>query len=325
MALVLCSDKNLHWQSTFALLRHARHDPGRMVDLFYYTTDEVPETLQGLLKPRVTICHWTESIHDSGYGRPDYITKAALLRIFALNDLTARYDLVAYTDSDVFPRWGSFSDLGRVDLGDAPLAAVRDRSLWGAEPEQWVSRHYFPQLPVNTQGRYFNSGVLVANSSAWQSRGTGAEALDFLTRHPEKCHYGDQSALNAAVNGHWAELSPSWNWQANMRYDHLIPTRNPRLVHFTGPIKPWKDKLRRFDEYYFQSMRDFLLESGLECGFVLSDCMFDASKERLRTRMLSRRCGADLMAFRESAKPYIDRTDFIDITQGVTGYGWRGQ
>jgi len=323
MALVLCSDKNLHWQSAFALLRHARLDPGKTVDLFYYTTDAVPENLAKLLEPRVTVSHWMESIHDSGYGRPDYITKAAILRIFALNELTAKYDTVAYTDSDVFLRWGSFSDIGRLDLGDAPIAAVRDRSLWGAEPEHWVSKNYFPELPANTHGRYFNSGVLVANSSVWQSRRIGDAALDFLGRYPEKCHYGDQSALNAAADGDWAELSPSWNWQANMRYDHLIPTRNPRLVHFTGPVKPWKDKLRRFDEYYFQSMREFLLETGLESDFdVLAGSLFDSSKERLRTRMISERHD-DLMAFRESAKPYLDRTDFIDVTQGVASYGWR--
>jgi len=324
MALVLCSDKNLHWQSAFALLRHAKQDRGGAVDLYYYTTDALSQGLDRLLRPRVTIRYWNEGLTEAGYRRPEHVTEATLLRIFALDELALTYDTVVYTDSDVFLRWGSFADLGQLNLGDAPIAAVRDRTLWGAPASGWLSRRYFANLPPGTHGRYFNAGVLVANSDVWLSRKTSTAALEFLKSFPQVCHYGDQSALNAAVNGDWAELSPSWNWQADFRYDHLIPTRNPRLVHFTGPAKPWKDRMLRFDEYYFQMMREFLMETGLEEELgVVSRTRFDASKERLRTKVLAESKPRDFLGLRDIVKPYIDRSDFVDVLQGVASYGWR--
>ena len=106
-----------------------------------------------------------------------------------------------------------------------------------------------------------------------------------------------------------------------MRYDHLIPLRNPRLVHFTGPVKPWKDRLRRFDEVYFFAMATWLEANGMQDILdAIPDRRFNAARERMRTRMLNE--GHDPMAMREAAKAYLNRTDFADAGIGLQVYGW---
>jgi hypothetical protein len=51
----------------------------------------------------------------------------------------------------------------------------------------------------------------------------------------------DQSLLNIALDGGWAELSPVWNWQWTWSSRHFAELAGPRLIHFIGPRKPWAD------------------------------------------------------------------------------------
>lgn len=322
MAFALCSDRNLFWQSTFAMLRHVKLSAGRPIDHYYYVSDPLPEPYESLLAPHVTIRHWDQSIDYGDYGRPAHITHAALLRILAFDELCESYDKVAYCDSDTFLRWGSFYDLARLNMGDASLAAVREAALWHNETVRWNATNYYPFLPPNTHGRYFNSGMIVANAPAYKRADISGKALAFLHDHPELCHFGDQSALNAALDGAWAELSPSWNWQADPRRDHLIASRNPRLIHFAGPNKPWQDPMREFDELYFFLMREFLNENGLSEDLnALEAAFFQAGQERKRSRLLDRGNTAH-MANREAVKAYLNRDDFVDVAQGIPSYGW---
>lgn len=322
IAVVVCTDKNLFWQSAFFLARAISLDPDKLVDFYLYCSDPFDPKLKKALGPRVKIVFTEKAGFADDIPLSSHISKATFLRMIALEELCPHYEQVAYSDIDVFQRWGSFGELINLAGHEQPLAAVRDRSLWGREPEVWVAKNYFPNLPSGVHNRYFNAGIIVANSKVFLAQEITQRALAFLRDYPELCHYADQSALNAAVNGDWLELSPSWNWQANTRYDHLIPLRNPRFVHFTGPIKPWKDKRRRFDEVYFFAMKQWLEISGLQ--HILADipeATFFASRERLRTRLLAEQHTSPL-EMREFVKPYIDRTDFADAELGLPVFGW---
>lgn len=321
MAVVVCSDRNLFWQAAFFLARSLASDREHRLDHYLYCSEPLDDRFRDVLGDRVKVIEKRAPEVDERVGISSHLTTTALLRIVALEELCPIYPQVAYSDVDVFLRWGSFAELIPLAGHDRPLAAVRDRSLWGDTPERWVSRNYFPSLPDGVMGQYFNSGILIANGPVYLEQEISPRALAFLRDHPEKCHYSDQSALNAAVNGDWLELSPSWNWQANMRYDHLIPLRNPRLVHFTGPVKPWRDRSRRFDEVYFFAMATWLEANGMQDILdALPDRRFHASRERMRTRMLKE--GHDPMAMREAAKAYLNRTDFADAAIGLQVYGW---
>lgn len=323
MALVICSDSGLFWQGIYHLQRIAGFDPDKKIALFYYVTEDIPPHLAKLLPKRVNVVRWAGKLPPQKYRISRYMTEATLLRIFALEELATSYDRVLYTDIDVFLRWGNLGDLIDLPTFLEPAAAVRDRSLWGTKPERWVARRYLPRFPEPAQRKYFNAGVLLANGPVWREQEISQRALKVLTEDPEFCHYGDQSALNAVIAGNWLELSPSWNWQTNSRYDFLIPTRNPRLIHFTGPLKPWSDKWARFDEYYGRSMHDWLMQNELrEELSKLEDRVFLASRERRRTREYVTQT-RDPFVMREDVKPYLDRADFADRRAGIATYGWR--
>ncbi len=127
MALVICSDGGLFWQGIFFLQRAAAFDPDGQLDLFYYVNEPIPKRLLDLLPKRVSVVHWKGDIPTGGYGLASYITEATLLRIFALQELTSQYDLVMYSDIDVFLRWGNLADLKSLPEFPEPVAAV----AWG--------------------------------------------------------------------------------------------------------------------------------------------------------------------------------------------------
>lgn len=321
MAVVVCTDRNLFWQSAFFLARSIACDRGGQLDHYLYCSDPLDTRFRDVLGGKVTIVEKRAPDVDEQVGISGHLTTTSLLRITALEELCTEYAQVAYSDIDIFQRWGSFAELIPLAGHDRPVAAVRDRALWGDKPERWVTRNYFPNLPGGVMGQYFNAGILIANSRVYLKEDISGRALAFLRDHPDKCHYADQSALNAVINGNWLELSPSWNWQANARYDHLIPLRNPRFVHFTGPVKPWKDTLRRFDEVYFFTMAAWLEANGLrDILDSIPDRRFHASRERMRTRML--REAVDPLSTRDAAKAYLNRTDFADAGIGLPVYGW---
>lgn len=321
IALVVCSDSNLVWQSAHLLQQVRANEPAGEIDLYYYTNEAIAARMAPLFDGVTTVLFDGELI-DNGHGRPSYISVATLLRIHALKELNESYQRGLYLDSDIFLRWGQLSDLLQIDFGGAPIAAVRNRAQWGNKTETWTEKKYLPRLPLGAQTKYFNAGVILTNSETYEAQDISGKALQYLQDYPERCHYGDQTALNAAVAGNWAELSPSWNWQANMRYDFMIPARDPRLVHFTGPIKPWKDKMRRFDEYYAQSMKQWL-RANRHVDLIASDMSdpFDAAKDRLRAR-LATQDKKNPLKMREFSKSYMNRNDFVDIQAGIQAWGW---
>ena len=322
MAVVICSDKGLFWQGAFFLQRAVGFDADHNIDFFYYCCDTVPEIIRKALPERVILVDWQGDLTKGSFGLSRHLTQATLLRLYAVQDLAAQYDLVAYFDIDIFLRWGDIANLRNLTFSGQPAAAVRDRSLWGRSAERWVRRNYLPRFSEAVRDKYFNAGFILANGPVWSSEDVSGRALAFLKTHPEVCHYADQSALNAVIDGNWLELSPTWNWQANMRYDFLIPSRNPRLVHFTGPIKPWSDKWKRFDEYYAQMMYDWMRASGLNAYLEeLDHTRFTASFERRRTREFSSQRW-DPMEMRQEVKPYLDRVDFADAAAGIETFGW---
>lgn len=315
MATVICSDKNLFWQGVFFLRRAVSFDPHGASDYYYYINDPAPDWVRLLLPPQVRIVETDWRLDESSYQTSNHITQATFLRLHAMEELSTRYQKVCYSDIDIFQRWGSFTELAALDLGDFPIAAVRDDAFWGQQAEHWMKNKYVAHLPGDIGERYFNAGIVVANGPVYSDMAISQNALSFLADHKDICRYGDQSALNAVIKGRWAELSYSWNWQHNRRYDWMIPSRNPRFVHFVGPVKPWRDRFLIMDEMYRAEMSRFLRDSGLdELGFSIPP--FDQADERRRGRILTER-GADFSGLREFVKPFLSRQDFVDLQAGL--------
>ena len=98
---------------------------------------------------------------------------------------------------------------------------------------------------------YFNAGVLVVDVEGWRKEAVGPRALAIAERHNDALTFHDQDALNLVLRGRWGALAAAWNfhelfdglmyWDRRQyrREDVAEAFRNPKIIHFIGPTKPW--------------------------------------------------------------------------------------
>lgn len=166
---------------------------------------------------------------DAG-RKPVVYLRLALPQAFA-----GQYRRILYLDADIFIQRGDFAALLDVDMGNRPIAAVRDNSQWrtpNRRPRQF-RRLGLPTAP------YFNAGVMLIDVDRWRAADIAGRAIALGETNRDRMIRHDQNLLNSVLQGDWAELSPVWNWQYT-RASNLIETMvGANLIHFIGPKKPW--------------------------------------------------------------------------------------
>ncbi len=176
------------------------------------------------------------------------------LRLALPAAFAAQYRRILYLDSDIFVESGDFSGLLDAEIGDRPIAAVRDNSQWRTprrRPKQF-RRLGLPGAP------YFNAGVMLIDVARWLEQDITARAVALGRANRARMIRHDQNLLNAVLRGDWAELHPTWNWQFTHATDILAGFRSPNLIHFIGPRKPWGGKGGRVAPRYRRSFARFM-------------------------------------------------------------------
>ncbi|MEU8566879.1 glycosyltransferase family 8 protein [Streptomyces pathocidini] len=164
---------------------------------------------------------------------------------------------VLYLDADILIT-GDLRPLLKTELHGAPIAAVRDpvnpAYRYGRALPGWS------RLGLPAEREYFNSGVLLIDTSICVAEGTFQRALTFIAEHPEHIRLWDQDALNWAVADRWERLAAQWNafpmssllstrW-INYTAEELVPLsqllaveNDAAIIHYATPAKPWKGLL----------------------------------------------------------------------------------
>lgn len=155
--------------------------------------------------------------------------------------LGERYGRILYLDADTEIA-APIDRIFDVDLAGKALAAVDDA---GISPLDGGSLTPFGQETQDRLGfsvgtAYANSGVLLMDPAEWQRQAIGRRTLDFLHRHPERCDFMDQDAMNAVLCGDYRTLSPRWNYQSRiLRKVGANGLVDPIILHHVGLAKPW--------------------------------------------------------------------------------------
>lgn len=224
-------------------------------------------------------------------------TRASYYRLLAPDILPEDVEKFIYLDSDLIVRH-DISELWETDISHYYLGAVYDIGICQpayrlaldpdclkAAYDTGIYRTEYLGLPAGDL--YFNSGVLLINTSKWREFGIREKVLQYAAQN----RVYDQDALNAVLWGKWRALDPKWNvyrllfrqyYRCTCHVDlpncYFETLRNPSIVHFTGDIKPWHYACCQpfVSEYY-----DYLSLTPWK-GFRPTDIGVNAVAARLR-------------------------------------------
>ncbi|WP_428662851.1 glycosyltransferase family 8 protein [Reyranella sp.] len=168
-----------------------------------------------------------------------HITVETYLRILALDTLPPDCEKIIYLDCDLVVV-STLDGLWEVDLGDYALAAVPDP--YGAERPR--------VLGMPDSATYVNAGVLLINVKRWRDHDLAASIIAYAEHEGDRLRYHDQDAINALLHAETRILPFRWNCQARMfetnrsfsareRKAIAVATRDPAIIHYTTPQKPW--------------------------------------------------------------------------------------
>jgi lipopolysaccharide biosynthesis glycosyltransferase len=150
------------------------------------------------------------------------------------------------------------AELWALPLDNTHVLAVTDSLVPTVSSRFGVSG--FAELGLDPSSAYFNAGVMVVNTALWRDSKVANGALNYLRRFRDRVFFWDQEALNVMLAGRWKPLESRWNWSANLdrlsrngSASHAALNGQPRIVHFSGNLKPWvvRDAMD-FDTAYFR-------------------------------------------------------------------------
>jgi lipopolysaccharide biosynthesis glycosyltransferase len=189
------------------------------------------------------------------------LKKFAYWRIPVIQSLSKKYDKILYLDADVFitaPQQIEY--LLNIDMGTNAIAAVRDVHQL-TRPQRVSREHQSLKLPAIP---YFNSGVLLINSSNWIKYDFFKKIVHLAKTHKNYLFCHDQSLLNLVTEGQWLELAPVWNWQYSRKNCLLTEMLSPNIIHFAGAIKLWHAPTGDIPEKYHRNYINYIKNNDIK-------------------------------------------------------------
>ena len=221
------------------------------------------------------------------FNMTKYIEKFGLNKLFTVNHITisayfrlfvgkifAEYKKILYLDCDLIATT-DIAKLYYLDIGNSPIAAALDTTIshslttGGLDAAVWnrFRKYMSDTLNFTSQTKYFNSGVMIIDIEKFNE--TDLDYLIDLAQRNNK-FFHDQNVLNAAFEGNYFELSPTWNFQWNIKfhstdYKYVLPPEilafyedpsvQANIVHFTSHEKPWKNPYHTFANIWWEYAR----------------------------------------------------------------------
>jgi lipopolysaccharide biosynthesis glycosyltransferase len=245
---------------------------------------------------------------------------APLFLRFALAEIFPEAQKIFYVDSDILAV-APVGDVFALELNGKPVAAADDDlvSEMVAVKPRWIA--YRDALGVPLGMPYLNCGVLLIDAAVWRASGMKRKLIATYLANREICRYFDQSAINLLLKGDYARLSPAWNFQQTYQAIGAEDIVRPKLVHFAGSAKPWRNDGFVFHRNYRQRYREILSGTPFETYFQSYGCVnhkqvkeaWRALKRMLRGREIQsgiRR--SEIPQLRQRLSKILSRQAYID-------------
>ena len=172
-------------------------------------------------------------------------------------DILSNVDKAIFLDSDL------------VVMQDiAALYAINVDDCWIAGVEDLNYRGLVKMLGYPNCYTYINSGVYVMNLKAMRENHYYEHMIQVVEKEYPKYTVAEQCVLNSAFHEHIKLIPHKWNmyhiflhrpWYVFQPYDLTAwhdGFRNPAIVHFVGPDKPWSyDSQHPYKQQYIKYLK----------------------------------------------------------------------
>lgn len=192
-----------------------------------------------------------------------YFSTEMYFRIM-IPELFAEYDKVIYLDCDTVVL-GDISELFQNELDEELLGGMRN--LMHTKMKKYV------ELSLGLEPeKYINSGVLLINAKQCREENFTSRAFALLKRRKDFI-YPDQDLINMMCRDRIKYLDPRWNFTWHYRHLQLSQNTdlhlsaedmelfyeyesNPKLIHYTGEIKPWNNVNKYLSDIFWDYAKD---------------------------------------------------------------------
>jgi lipopolysaccharide biosynthesis glycosyltransferase len=291
--------------------------------IFYEDSEPIPfrvpagvDVVTGALMPMVPDAAASNGLYP----------KIVWARVFAPYFLRGRYSRGLYGDADV-SFFGPIDGLFELDLAGAPLAAVTDCIVH--EPNERVVLAHIGAAGVRS-GRYANSGVLLIDIPAWCSHDLSAALLAYCSSHASHL---EQDFINYVFQDSWLELSPRWNFMANLIPFGIQHTLRPAIYHYITHRRPWNETDFPFEPIHRRYFEDAFAAIGApsflegfgrrsplfrKLAFAIKNGVYNASLFSGKKRTKYVKWAKRYKAFYLNLESALAAGCFIDVKQGLS-------
>lgn len=188
---------------------------------------------------------------------------------FLIPDILPGYDKVLYLDGDIICDH-DIADLYANDVSGYLLAAAHDPDLVGQInlPGSDLINYLTKELKMENPYDYFQAGVLLLNTREMRRTFSTEEWLTFASK---RYRYLDQDVLNRYCQGRVKYLDMAWNTLIDCNH-YRVPVliknatgeisqayqaarRSPKIIHYAGFEKPWKQRGVDFEIKFWEYAR----------------------------------------------------------------------
>ena len=149
-----------------------------------------------------------------------------------------------------------------------PIACANDY-VWGAllnlNPN--MKKYALETLKLERPYSYMNTGVMLMDITQFNQKNYPTQLLDLVCRN--KFQFQEQDGLNSFFQNNILEINPSWNYVVpDANWDNIYKSmpleqykkmqqasQDPGIIHFSGPMKPWKNVKKFFYYIYMEYAR----------------------------------------------------------------------
>ncbi len=169
--------------------------------------------------------------------------------------LFPKLDKMIYIDSDLVVL-SDISDMNNIDVSGYYFAGVKDANSKGL-----VKKHGYDQ-----KYEYINAGVIIINCTELRKHDYFKKMLKQIGKIEAKT--GDQDFINYCFHDKIKIISYKWNMYHKFHFesyggkqpmedkDYANAVKNPVIVHFVGPDKPWNiDSVHPYKKEYLKYLQ----------------------------------------------------------------------